>query len=163
MKKATGNTKTSTTKTRKYIVEAPEPMKGQTASSGGIRGKNGKLTAQYKNPVPYQKPAQTPAIPTRTRKDEIRDQMADYALNRAGEAVSTILDEWLWPVIRAKIQVQASKAMNSINEKFNQSKSNQHTSPMHDHTDIIDVDTDDLRETDDDNDKIIRFPGGRAV
>ena len=36
----------------KYIVEAPEPKKGQKVSSGGIR-ENGKLATQFKNPVPY--------------------------------------------------------------------------------------------------------------
>ena len=32
----------------KYIVEAPEPKKGQKVSSGGIR-ENGKLASQFKN------------------------------------------------------------------------------------------------------------------
>ena len=43
------------TKMKKFIVEAPEPKKGQTASSGGIR-ENGKIAAQYKNPEPYEEP-----------------------------------------------------------------------------------------------------------
>lgn len=37
------------TKMAKYIVEAPEPKKGQEVSSGGIR-ENGKLATQFKNP-----------------------------------------------------------------------------------------------------------------
>ncbi|MBR4605644.1 MAG: hypothetical protein IKO41_05395 [Lachnospiraceae bacterium] len=40
---------------KKYIVEAPEPKKGQKASSGGIR-ENGKLASQFKNPIPYEEP-----------------------------------------------------------------------------------------------------------
>lgn len=40
---------------KKYIVEAPEPLNGQKASSGGIREK-GKITVQYCNPVPYEEP-----------------------------------------------------------------------------------------------------------
>ena len=47
----------------KYIVEAPEPKKGQKASSGGIREK-GRLATQFKNPVPYKEPAMPPAAAT---------------------------------------------------------------------------------------------------
>lgn len=53
MAKATRNNNTTTkeeTKMAKYIVEAPEPKKGQKVSSGGIR-ENGKLASQFKNPV----------------------------------------------------------------------------------------------------------------
>lgn len=39
-------------KMRKLIVEAPELKEGQSDSSGGIR-ENGKMSVQYKNPVPY--------------------------------------------------------------------------------------------------------------
>lgn len=41
-----------TPKMKKYIVEAPEPKIGQKVSSGGIR-ENGKLSSQFKNPIPY--------------------------------------------------------------------------------------------------------------
>lgn len=42
-------------KMRKLIVEAPELKEGQSDSSGGIR-ENGKMSVQYKNPVPYVEP-----------------------------------------------------------------------------------------------------------
>lgn len=51
MKKSNSNNKENV-KMKKYIVEAPELQKGQKVSSGGIR-ENGKLIAQFKNPVPY--------------------------------------------------------------------------------------------------------------
>ena len=40
---------------KKYIVEAPVPQEGQKISSGGVR-ENGKLTSQFKNPIPYTTP-----------------------------------------------------------------------------------------------------------
>lgn len=48
---------------RKYIVEAPAPKKGQTVSSGGIREK-GKLSSQFKNPIPYTEPTQPSSVTT---------------------------------------------------------------------------------------------------
>lgn len=48
---------------RKYIVEAPEPKKGQTVSSGGIREK-GKLSSQFMNPIPYTGPTQASSVNT---------------------------------------------------------------------------------------------------
>lgn len=57
-------------KMRKYIVEAPEPKEGQKVSSGGIR-KNGKLTSQFKNPVPYEEPTLPPTIITQRTNTEL--------------------------------------------------------------------------------------------
>ena len=41
----------------KWIVDGPEPQKGQVASSGGIRNKKGgQIVTQYSNPQPYKEP-----------------------------------------------------------------------------------------------------------
>ena len=56
-------------KIAKYIVEAPEPKKGQKVSSGGIR-ENGKLATQFKNPVPYKEPALPPTVVTQKANNE---------------------------------------------------------------------------------------------
>lgn len=58
------------TRTRRYIVEAPEPKKGQKVSSGGIR-ENGKLAAQFKNPVPYEEPT----LPVSVKKPRVSKKM----------------------------------------------------------------------------------------
>lgn len=65
-------------KMRKLIVEAPELKEGQTDGSGGIR-ENGKISVQYKNPIPYEEPKLTPAAPqnTYTRKDMLKDLALD--------------------------------------------------------------------------------------
>lgn len=57
-------------KMAKYIVEAPEPKKGQKVSSGGIR-ENGKLASQFKNPVPYKEPPLPPAVVTQKPHAEL--------------------------------------------------------------------------------------------
>ena len=51
----------STEKRIKYIVEVPEPATGQVVSSGGIRGKNGRIQAQFTNPKRYR----TSSLPAR--------------------------------------------------------------------------------------------------
>ena len=52
MKRKINNLTQPESKLRKYIVEAPEPRNGQKLSSGGIR-ENGKMSYQFRNPVPY--------------------------------------------------------------------------------------------------------------
>ena len=67
---------------RKLIVEAPELKEGQSDSSGGIR-ENGKMSVQYKNPVPYVEPTIPPVVPqkTYTRKDRLKEQAKDFAFD----------------------------------------------------------------------------------
>ena len=80
MAKATRNNNTTTkeeTKMAKYIVEAPEPKKGQKVSSGGIR-ENGKLASQFKNPVPYKEQA-------RARRNEAGMYLLGLAWQEFGE------------------------------------------------------------------------------
>ena len=79
-------------KMRKLIVEAPELKEGQTDSSGGIR-ENGKISVQYKNPVPYVEPKLPPATPQRTytRKDMLKDQAKDFAIDVPQSDSETLL------------------------------------------------------------------------
>ena len=72
MPNSTKSTNQEEIKMRKLIVEAPELKEGQSDSSGGIR-ENGKMSVQYKNPVPYVEPTIPPVVPqkTYTRKDSI--------------------------------------------------------------------------------------------
>ena len=86
MAKATRNNTTNKeeTKMAKYIVEAPEPKKGQKVSSGGIR-ENGKLATQFKNPVPYKEPTLPPTVVNRRANTElVRKEQARARRNEAG-------------------------------------------------------------------------------
>lgn len=158
MKKTVVDTETHTTKIRKYIVEAPEPAKGQTASSGGIRSENGKLAAQYKNPVPYQEPTQPPAVPARqyTRRDEVKAWAADQAIGVGQDLFGMFLNEVALPFIQTKLHQLGEKAVNSL------TGADMHHSPE---PVIIDVDPADLREPEPEihDEKVIHFPKDRAI
>ena len=99
-------------KMRKLIVEAPELKEGQTDSSGGIR-ENGKISVQYKNPVPYVEPKLPPATPQRTytRKDMLKDQAKDFAIDVGTDLISMIWYEYGRPFIRAKLHQLGQKAI----------------------------------------------------
>lgn len=116
MKKTVVNTETSTTKTQKYIVEAPEPAEGQTASSGGIRGENGKLASQYKNPVPYQESAQPAMGPARqyTLKGEVKALAADQAIGVGQDLFEMFWNELAMPFIQAEFHQLGEKAVSSL-------------------------------------------------
>lgn len=158
MKKTVVNTETRTTKTRKYIVEAPEPTEGQTASSGGIRGENGKLAAQYKNPIPYQEPTQSPAVPAwqNTRRDEVKAWAADQAIGVGQDLLTLFWNETALPFIQAKFHQLGEKAVNSLTGADKQRPHEQV---------IIDVDPADLRKPEPEirDEKIIHFPEDRAI
>lgn len=87
-------------KLRKLIVEAPELKEGQTDSSGGIR-KNGKIYVQYKNPIPYEEPKLAPATPQKayTRKDMLKDQAKDFAINVGTDLISMFWYEYGRPFV----------------------------------------------------------------
>lgn len=142
MAKATRNNNTTTkeeTKMAKYIVEAPEPKKGQKVSSGGIRG-NGKLASQFKNPVPYKEQA-------RARRNEAGMYLLGLAWQEFGE-----------PLLRSSLRKLGNTIINKI-ECPSEQPAPHIVSP---NPVVIDVEADEI-ETVYDDDKIIRFPNRKAI
>ena len=142
MAKATRNNNTTTkeeTKMAKYIVEAPEPKKGQKVSSGGIR-ENGKLASQFKNPVPYKEQA-------RARRNEAGMYLLGLAWQEFGE-----------PLLRSGLRKLGNTIINKIEGPSEQSAPHiVSPKPI-----VIDVEADEI-ETVYDDDKIIRFPNRKAI
>lgn len=146
-------------KMRKLIVEAPELKEGQTDSSGGIR-ENGKISVQYKNPVPYVEPKLPSTTPQRayTRKDMLKDQAKDFVIDVGTDLISMIWYEYGRPFIQAKLHQLGQKAIAYLETP---TKSSQLIPQQDIKADkIIDAEYEEISETDDpdDNDKIIRFP-----
>ena len=142
MAKATRNNNTTTkeeTKMAKYIVEAPEPKKGQKVSSGGIR-ENGKLASQFKNPVPYKEQA-------RARRNEAGMYLLGLAWQEFGE-----------PLFRSSLRKLGNTIINKI-ECPSEQPAPHIVSP---NPVVIDVEADEI-ETVYDDDKIIRFPNRKAI
>lgn len=141
MAKATRNNTTNKeeTKMAKYIVEAPEPKKGQKVSSGGIR-ENGKLASQFKNPVPYKEQA-------RARRNEAGMYLLGLAWQEFGE-----------PLLRSGLRKLGSTIINKI-EGASELSTPHITSPD---PVVIDVEADEI-ETVYDDDKIIRFPNRKVI
>ena len=142
MAKATRNNNTTTkeeTKMAKYIVEAPEPKKGQKVSSGGIR-ENGKLASQFKNPVPYKEQA-------RARRNEAGMYLLGLAWQEFGE-----------PLLRSSLRKLGNTIINKI-ECPSEQPAPHIVSP---NPVVIDVEEDEI-ETVYDDDKIIRFPNRKAI
>ena len=142
MAKATRNNNTTTkeeTKMAKYIVEAPEPKKGQKVSSGGIR-ENGQLASQFKNPVPYKEQA-------RARRNEAGMYLLGLAWQEFGE-----------PLLRSSLRKLGNTIINKI-ECPSEQPAPHIVSP---NPVVIDVEADEI-ETVYDDDKIIRFPNRKAI
>lgn len=142
MAKATRNNNTTTkeeTKMAKYIVEAPEPKKGQKVSSGGIR-ENGKLASQFKNPVPYKEQA-------RARRNEAGMYLLGLAWQEFGE-----------PLLRSSLRKLGNTIINKI-ECPSEQPAPHIVSP---NPVVIDVEADEIETVYDDN-KIIRFPNRKAI
>ena len=142
MAKATRNNNTTTkeeTKMAKYIVEAPEPKKGQKVSSGGIR-ENGKLASQFKNPVPYKEQA-------RARRNEAGMYLLGLAWQEFGE-----------PLLRSSLRKLGNTIINKI-ECPSEQPAPHIVSP---NPVVIDVEADEI-ETVYDDDKIIHFPNRKAI
>lgn len=148
---------------RKLIVEAPELKEGQTDSSGGIR-ENGKISVQYKNPVPYVEPKLPPAAPQKpyTRKDMLKDQAKDFAMDVGTDLISMIWYEYGRPFIQAKLHKLGQKALAYLETPTKASRVIQQQDAKA--SNIIDAEYEEILETDDldDNDKIIRFPNRRV-
>ena len=162
MAKATKSNKASTkevTKMAKYIVEAPEPKKGQKASSGGIR-ENGRLTSHFKNPVLYQEPTLPPAVVTQKANYELFRK--ERARARRDEAVIYLLDlawkEFVDPLLRSSLRKLRKTFIAKIEGPSTR------LAPYDDSStpEVIDIETGEI-ETVYDDDKIIRFPGIKVI
>ena len=152
--------KSEKTKMKRYIVEAPEPKQGQKVSSGGIR-ENGKLAAQFKNPVPYEEPTLPVTVekPRVSRKDEFKRQARDLAWDCGSEILSCLWTDFLSPILQAKVHEFGVRAVNAIGENGRRSYDRSDSERM--------IDADPVEVTSNHNDvedeKIIQFPGQRAV
>ena len=125
----------------KYIVEAPEPKKGQKVSSGGIR-ENGKLTTQFKNPVPYKEPTLTPAVVVqKSNVDLVRKEQARTRRNEVGRYLLGIAWQELGePLLRSDLHKLRDAIINKIESPARQSM--QHI-PSTD-SEVIDVEADEI-------------------
>ena len=162
MAKATRNNNTTTkeeTKMAKYIVEAPEPKKGQKVSSGGIR-ENGKLASQFKNPVPYKEQTLPPNVVTQKAGSElVRKEQARARRNEAGMyLLSLAWQEFGEPLLRSGLR----KLGNSIIDKIEGPSEQPAPHIVSPNPVVIDVEADEI-ETVYDDDKIIRFPNRKAI
>lgn len=162
MAKATRNNNTTTkeeTKMAKYIVEAPEPKKGQKVSSGGIR-ENGKLASQFKNPVPYKEQTLPPNVVTQKAGSElVRKEQARARRNEAGMYLLGLAwQEFGKPLLRSSLRKLGNTIINKI-ECPSKQPAPHIVSP---NPVVIDVEADEI-ETVYDDDKIIRFPNRKAI
>lgn len=142
------------TKMRKYIVDGPEPKEGQKASSGGIR-QNGKLTAQFKNPVPYEETI-LPAV-TASQKSDVGVIHQEQASVRTHEMsmylLSLVWQEFGEPVFRSGLRKIKSNIINKI-----ESSADIHAELiLSPESELIDVYPNEI-ETIHDSDGIIHFP-----
>lgn len=135
-------------KMRKLIVEAPKLKEGQTDSSGGIR-ENRRISVQYKNPVPYVETKMPPAVPQRiyTRKDMLKDQAKDFALDVGTDIVSILWYAYGRPFLQAKLHQLGQRAIAYLESpsKNSQVITRQETKASR----IIDTDYVEIREADD--------------
>lgn len=147
------------TKMAKYIVEAPEPKKGQKVSSGGIR-ENGKLATQFKNPVPYKEPTLPPAVVTQKPNTElIRKEKSRARRNEAGMyLLSLAWQEFGEPLLRSGLRKLGNSIIDKIEDLYD--KPTQHF-PSQDPV-VIDVEADEIESVYND-DKIIRFPNRKVI
>lgn len=146
-------------KMRKYIVEAPEPKKGQKVSSGGIR-ENGKLASQFKNPVPYKEPTLPPSVVTQMSNAELEHkEQAKARRNEAGMYFLNIVwQEFGEPLLRSGLRKLGGEIINRIESPTTQSI--HHISSTE--PEVIDVEADEI-ETVYDDDKIIRFSNRKVI
>jgi hypothetical protein len=148
---------------RKLIVEAPELKEGQIDSSGGIR-ENGRISVQYKNPVPYVEPKMPPAVSQKvyTQKDMLKDQAKNFALNVGTDIVTILWYEYGRPFLQAKLHQLGLRAITYLESpsKTSQMITNQETKVPS----IIDANNVEIQEADnfEENEKIICFPPKRV-
>lgn len=148
---------------RKLIVEAPELKEGQTDSSGGIR-KNGKILAQYKNPIPYEEPTLPPAAPQKsyTRNYMLKEQAKDFAIVVGSDILSMLWYEYGRPVLQTKLHQFGQKTIAYL--ESHSKRSQKITTQEQNASKIIDSKYVEIQEANnfEDNSKIICFPNQRV-
>ena len=112
-------------KMKKFVVEVEEPKNGQIVSTGGVRD-NGRMVAQFKNPVLYEEPDPTPApitrsadiipgtgISTYTMKDRIRDEMQVFIIDVGRDLVDMLWYDLGKPLLKAGLNQVADRLRSS--------------------------------------------------
>lgn len=120
MKTYNSNKQESKQQIKKYIVEAPEPLQGQIASSGGIREK-GKLAHQFRNPQPYIEPPiyVKNSSPTNNLKFILEKNACDFASQCSKDILNILWYEYGKPFLIQKTKKLYQKTIdsNSSNNK----------------------------------------------
>ena len=119
----------------RFIVEAPEPKKGQKISSGGIR-ENGKLVTQFKNPVPCK---------------EKRNNIGTYLLRLAWEELGE-------PVLRSSLNNLGDVFIDKIKSLAKQAKHHK-PSTKPEVSDVAPEEIEPMYESD----KVVRFSSKKAI
>lgn len=162
-------------KMKKYIVEVEEPKEGQVISTGGVRA-NGKMAAQFKNPIPYEVPKPTPtaiAIKSDTNapvalksaygiKERAKAEAMDFALDFGIDMVKMVWYRWGKPILETKLSQAVDRYLPTVSQKKEISHSIHHYADKE--TEIIDVEAKDIITVNDSaDDRIIPFSQKRAV
>lgn len=103
---------------QKYIVEVKTPKKGQKVSTGGVR-ENGKMAAQFTNPVPYIEPECHPTIQPQTYglKEYAKDRATELAQDAIHDGLEMLWYELLQPVLRSKLRQLGKRFVTAIEAK----------------------------------------------
>lgn len=97
-----------------YVVEAPTVEPGQTVSTGGIR-KDGKMVAQFRNPVPLEQqvinsPAVTAAETARFMPDRNNERIKGIAFQFLG----ALWDDFGYPLLKSQLRCLSQRLINRL-------------------------------------------------
>lgn len=97
-----------------YVVEAPTVEPGQTVSTGGIR-KDGKMVAQFRNPVPLeQQISNSPAVTTAETTRLIPDRNHEVVKDIAFEILSDLWNDFGRPLLKSQLRCFSQKLINRL-------------------------------------------------
>ena len=103
---------------QKYIVEVKTPKKGQKVSTGGVR-ENGKMAAQFTNPVPYIEPENRPTIQPQNYglKEYAKERATELARDAIHDGLELLWYELLQPILRSKLRQLGNRFVSTIEAK----------------------------------------------
>ena len=103
---------------QKYIVEVKSPKKGQKVSTGGVR-ENGKMAAQFTNPVPYIEPEYRSTIQPHNYglKEYAKERATEFAQDAIHDGLEILWYELLQPVLRSKLRQLGNRFVSAIEAK----------------------------------------------
>lgn len=103
---------------QKYIVEVKAPKKGQKVSTGGVR-ENGKMAAQFTNPIPYIEPEYHSTIQPQNYglKEYAKERATELAQDAIHDGLEILWYELLQPVLRSKLRQLGNRFVSAIEEK----------------------------------------------